>query len=144
MAGQLTESPYTVPGVSDGGAHTKFFIGGAWTTDMLRWMVRDEKKMSLEEAHFRLSALPAHIGGFHDRGVLREGAPADVVVYDLDELDIQPDWVGRVEFDLPGGEWRRVQEAKGYKSIIVNGEETFNEGKCTGAEPGRLLRHGRG
>ena len=43
-----------------------------------------------------------------------------------------------------GGEWRRVQRAKGYQSIIVNGEETFADGACTGATPGRLLRHGRG
>ena len=39
---------------------------------------------------------------------------------------------------------RRVQHAKGYRSIIVNGEETFSDGECTGATPGRLLRHGRG
>jgi N-acyl-D-aspartate/D-glutamate deacylase len=40
--------------------------------------------------------------------------------------------------------WRRVQRAKGYRSIIVNGGETFAEGKCTGATPGKLLRHGVG
>ena len=144
MAAQITESPYTFPGVSDGGAHTKFFIGGAYTTDFLRWLVRDEQKITLEEAHYRLSALPAHAAGFKDRGTLREGAPADVVVYDMDELDMQPDWVGEVVHDLPGGEWRRIMRPKGYKSIIVNGEETFRDGECTGAEPGMLLRHGRG
>jgi N-acyl-D-amino-acid deacylase len=46
--------------------------------------------------------------------------------------------------DLPGGEWRRVQRAKGYHQIIVNGEVTFEDGECTGATPGRLLRGGRG
>jgi N-acyl-D-amino-acid deacylase len=74
--------------------------------------------------------------------VLREGAAADVVVYNLDELDIDPDWIGEITHDFPGGEWRRVQRAKGYKAIIVNGEMTFDEGKCTGATPGKLLRHG--
>jgi N-acyl-D-aspartate/D-glutamate deacylase len=138
----INDSMYTFPGVSDGGAHTKFFTGGAFTTDFLRWIVRDEGKVTLEEAHYRLSALPAHAAGFRDRGVLREGAWADVVVYDLKGLDIEPDWIGEVTHDLPGGEWRRVQRAKGYRSIIVNGVETFSEDKCTGATPGKLLRHG--
>ncbi len=139
----VNNSMFTFPGVSDGGAHTKFFTGGAFTTDFLRWLVRDEQKITLEEAHYRLSALPAHAAGFRDRGVLREGAAADVVVYDLDGLDIEPDWIGEVAHDLPGGEWRRVQRSKGYRSIIVNGEETFADGKCTGATPGKLLRHGK-
>ena len=144
MAEIFNASPYTFPGVSDGGAHTKFFTGGAFTTDFLRWLVRDEQKITLEEAHYRLSALPAHAAGFRDRGMLREDLAADVVVYDLDGLDVEPDWVGEITHDFPGGEWRRVQRAKGYRSIIVNGEETFAEGKCTGATPGKLLRHGVG
>jgi N-acyl-D-aspartate/D-glutamate deacylase len=138
----INGSMYTFPGVSDGGAHTKFFTGGSFTTDFLRWMVRDEQRVTLEEAHYRLSALPAHAAGFRDRGTLREGAWADVVVYDLNGLDIAPDWIGEVTQDLPGGEWRRVQHAKGYRSIIVNGVETFADDKCTGATSGKLLRHG--
>ena len=141
---ELMEAPYTLPGVSDGGAHTKFFTGGAWPTDLLKWLVRDEAKLTLEEAHYRLSALPAHAAGFRDRGVLREGAAADVVVYAMEELDMEPQWIGEVVEDLPGGEWRRVQRAKGYKDIIVNGQVTFEDGVCTGATPGKLLRHGRG
>jgi N-acyl-D-amino-acid deacylase len=144
MAEMLTQSPYAIPGVSDGGAHTKFFTGGAYTTDLLTWLVRDEAVVSLEEAHYRLSNLPAHAAGFRDRGVLREGAAADVVVYDLEDLAIDPPWIGDVATDLPGGEWRRVQRAIGYSSILVNGVETFASGECTGATPGRLLRHGMG
>ena len=86
MAEIINNSQFTFPGVSDGGAHTKFFTGGAFTTDFLRWMVRDEQKITLEEAHYRMSALPAHAAGFKDRGVLREGQLADVVVYDLKGL----------------------------------------------------------
>ncbi|MPY95718.1 MAG: amidohydrolase family protein [Acidimicrobiia bacterium] len=144
MAEMMNESPYSLPGVSDGGAHTKFFTGGSWSTDMLRWLVRDEQKVTLEEAHYRMSTLAAHAAGFRDRGTLREGAAADVVVYDLEEVEIDPTWIGEVVHDLPGGEWRRVQRAKGYKSILVNGEVTYDEGECTGATPGKLLRHGRG
>ncbi len=143
MAEMINDSDYTFPGVSDGGAHTKFFTGGAFTTDFLSWLVRDEQRITLEEAHYRMSALPAKAAGFKERGVLRPGWAADVVVYDLNGLGIEPDWIGEVVHDFPGGEWRRIQRAKGYHSIIVNGEETFRDGKCSGATPGRLLRQGR-
>ncbi len=143
MAEMINDSDYTFPGVSDGGAHTKFFTGGAFTTDFLSWLVRDEQRITLEEAHYRLSALPAKAAGFHDRGALRPGWAADVVVYDLNGLGIEPDWIGEVVHDFPGGEWRRIQRAKGYHAIVVNGEVTFRDGKCTGATPGRLLRQGR-
>jgi N-acyl-D-aspartate/D-glutamate deacylase len=143
MAEMMNDSEYAIPGVSDGGAHTKFFTGGAYTTDFLSWLVRDEGLVSLEEAHYRLSNLPAQAAGFKDRGVLREGAAADVVVYDLDALAIDPPWIGSVEHDLPANEWRRVQRAIGYRAIIVNGVVTFADGACTGATPGKLLRHGR-
>jgi N-acyl-D-aspartate/D-glutamate deacylase len=141
---EMMSSPYAIPGVSDGGAHTKFFTGGAYSTDFLTWLVRDEGKITLEEAHYRLSNLAAQAAGFKDRGVLREGAAADVLVYDLDELAIDPPWIGEALYDLPGGEWRRVQRAKGYQQIIVNGEVTFEDGECSGATPGALLRGGRG
>ena len=88
---EMMSSPYAIPGVSDGGAHTKFFTGGAYSTDFLTWLVRDEGKITLEEAHYRLSNLAAQAAGFKDRGVLREGAAADVLVYDLEELAIEPD-----------------------------------------------------
>jgi len=142
MAEMMNDSAYAIPGVSDGGAHTKFFTGGAYTTDFLTWLVRDEKLVSLEEAHYRLSNLPAQAAGFEDRGVLEEGAAADIVVYDMDELAIDPPWIGNIEHDLPAGEWRRVQRAIGYKNIIVNGEVTFEDGDCTGVTPGKLLRNG--
>ena len=141
---EMIGSPYAIPGVSDGGAHTKFFTGGAYTTDFLTWLVRDEGAVSLEDAHYKLSNAAARAAGFQDRGVLREGAAADVLVYDLDELAIDPPWIGDVTDDLPGGEWRRVQRAIGYQQIIVNGEVTFEAGECTGATPGQLLRGGRG
>ena len=100
--------------------------------------------MSLEEAHWRLSFVPAWIIGLGDRGVLREGMAADVIVYDLDGLDIAPFWSGEIVHDLPAQEWRRVSHAKGYRAIIVNGVVTFEDGECTMATPGKLLRHGVG
>ncbi|PCH52206.1 MAG: aminoacylase, partial [Cellvibrionales bacterium] len=142
MAEIMNNSDYTFPGVSDGGAHTKFFTGGGFTTDFLKWLVRDEARITLEEAHYRLSALPAKAAGFKDRGTLKQGAWADIVVYDLDKLDCGGGWVGDIAYDLPGGEWRRIQKAIGYRAIMVNGVVTFEDGECTGAVPGKLLRNG--
>ena len=138
---EVLDSPHVVAGTSDGGAHIKFFTGGIYPTDILTWLVRDEKVMTLEDAQYKLSYLPAHFGGFKDRGVIREGAPADIVVYDLDKLEALPSEIAE---DLPGGEWRRIQRANGYNWILVNGEVTFEDGVPTGALPGRLLRNGRG
>ena len=138
---EVLDSLYTIPGVSDGGAHVKFITGGVFPTELIIWLVRDEKVLSLEDAHHKLSFLPAFFGGFKDRGFLREGSPADILVYDLDQLEILPSEVAE---DLPGGEWRRVRKAKGYNWIMVNGQVTFEDGEPTGEMPGRFLTHGRG
>ena len=64
---------------------------------------------------------------------------ADLIVYDLEALAARP---AEVLHDLPAGEWRRVRRADGYRFIMVNGQVTFEDGKCTHATPGRLLRFG--
>ncbi len=136
---EMLNYPYLIPGVSDGGAHTKFFTGGQYPTEFLEKLVREHGMLSLEDAHWRLSALPALCAGFRDRGFIREGAPADVVVYDFEKLHVRP---MEIVHDLPGGEWRRVRKADGYRWILVNGEVTMQDGVQTGASSGRLLRHG--
>src|SRR5947208_1942480 len=136
---EIIDYEWIVPGVSDGGAHTKFFTGGRYPTEFLSRIVREEAMCSLEHAHWRLSALPAHCAGFRDRGTLVEGAPADVIVYDLEKLACLPT---EVAHDFPGGEWRRIQRAQGYRFVLVNGEVTIEDDRETGIHPGRLLRHG--
>ena len=143
MVGELMRDPFVIAGISDGGAHTKFFTGGSYTTDLLTWLVRDTRQLTLEEAHYHLSYLPAQAAGFIDRGFLREGAPADLVVYDLKQLRRTPEWDYEIAHDFPAGEWRRVQRAEGYRWTLVNGEITFEDHRCTGATPGRLLRNRR-
>ena len=138
--GELARNQHIIPGVSDGGAHTKFFTGGSFTTDFLTWLVRDNRELTLEQAHYRLSYLPAQAAGFTDRGFLREGAPADIVIYDLENLKRVPEVDYEIVRDFPADEWRRVQRAEGYRWIMVNGKVTFKDGECTGAIPGQLLR----
>ena len=136
---EVINAPFTLPGLSDGGAHMKFLTTGRYPTDFIGRLVRDNNLMDLEQAHWRLSGYSAMAAGFTDRGLLREGAPADIVVYDYDELDSLPP--ERLH-DFPADDWRLVQKSKGYRLTIVNGEVTFQDGECTGATPGSLLRHG--
>lgn len=138
-AQEVMTSPYTLAGVSDGGAHMKFLTAGIWPTDLLTWMVRDNRILTLEDAHHRLSGMQAWAAGMTDRGLVREGLAADLMIYDLDALRVGP---VEIVNDLPAGEWRRIQRAEGYRWIMVNGQVTFEDGKCTGATPGRLLRFG--
>lgn len=138
---EIVQSDLTLLGVSDGGAHTKFFTAGRYPTETIESLVRENKVMSLEEAHWKLSALPSWCAGFKNRGTIREGAPADLVVYDFDSLKVLPMEIAR---DLPGDEWRRVQRAEGYHYVLVNGEITIRNDTPTGVTPGKLLRHGEG
>lgn len=138
--GELVRNQHIMPGISDGGAHTKFFTGGSFTTDMITWLVRETGELTLEQAHYRLSYLPAQAAGFLDRGFLREGAPADIVIYDFERLRRVPEVDYEVAYDFPAHEWRRIQRAEGYRYILVNGVVTFQDGVCTHATPGKLLR----
>ena len=136
---ELVDDPYVLFGVSDGGAHTKFLTAGRYPTETICKVVREHKMISLEEAHWRLSALPAEVAGFRGRGQLRVGAPADIVIYDFDGLRVLRD---EIVHDLPGGEWRRIQRSEGYRYILVNGQVTMRNGQPTHTHSGRLLRHG--
>ncbi len=137
---EIANCPYAVPGLSDGGAHTKFLTTGTYPTEFLATWVRDHGVMDLEDAHWRLSAYSAQAAGIADRGIIAEGMPADIVVYELDALGLEPS--ERV-YDWPGGAWRLDRRARGWRWTLVNGEVTFEDGACTLATPGHLLRHGR-
>ena len=81
--------------------------------------------LSLEEAHWRLSALPASLRRLpRPRHAAARARPADIVVYDFERLGVLP---SEVAHDLPGGEWRRIQRAEGYRWILVNGEVTIEQ-----------------
>lgn len=137
---EVLDNPYVVPGISDGGAHCHFVVQGAYPTDLLEWMVREEGLISAEKAHYGLSRLPAHMIGLGDRGIIREGAPADIVVYNPDTIKRTPSW-DKMEklYDLPAGGWRRAQRAEGLNYTLVNGTVTFEGLECTGETPGELM-----
>jgi N-acyl-D-amino-acid deacylase len=141
MHRQLASDPYSIPGISDGGAHTKYSTSGHYPTLYLTTYVREHGWHTLEEAHWRLAGLPAFCSGFKDRGVIEEGAPADIVIYDFDALAITPK---ETAYDYPAGEWRVIDRAEGYHYFIVNGQITMEDAKLTDAPSGQLLRGGRG
>ena len=137
---EILNHPFTHPCVSDGGAHTRYQTLGSWPVNMIADRVRDQGMMTLEEAHYKMSSLPAAIAGFTDRGIIKEGLAADIIVYNFDEIGLQYD-SPVYDTDFPGGERRIIQKAKGIRYTLVNGEVTFTEGTvCTGATPGKLLR----
>jgi N-acyl-D-amino-acid deacylase len=90
--------------------------------------VRDEKLVTLAEAIRRLSGLPAANLGLADRGVLRRGAFADVVVFDPATI------ADRATYENPH------QYAVGMRHVLVNGVPVLRDGEHTGATPGRALK----
>ena len=133
------KNPYSHISVSDGGAHTRFTSLAIWPIYFLAHWVRDKEAVSLEQAHYKISALPAWFAPFRDRGTLRIGSWADIMVYNQAELGLLYE---RPIFatDFPGGERRLVQKPTGLHYTIVNGTVTFEGNDCTGALPGKLLR----
>ena len=133
----LLASPHTIIGLSDAGAHVVFDAGYGYATLVLGRWVREEGAMPLEEAVRKLTFMQASVFGIHDRGLLRPGMAADVVVFD-------PDTVAALEpeetHDLPGGLMRLRQLATGVDFTIVNGQVLIEDGKHTGAYPGRVVR----
>jgi N-acyl-D-aspartate/D-glutamate deacylase len=110
-----------------------------WPVHFLSHWIRDRQLMTLEQAHYKMSAYPAWLADYKDRGALRKGAWADIMIYDMDQLGYvynRPIYAN----DFPGGERRKVQKPVGIRYILVNGTVTFQENQCTGALPGKLLR----
>ena len=131
------QNPIVMPGSSDGGAHLASFTGADYTTRFLTDWVPET--ISLEQAIWRNTLMPATVHGIPDRGVLREGAWADVLVIDPDRLRAGEAYLAR---DFPSETERYVIDAEGYVASVVNGEILLREGQHTGALPGRVIRGG--
>ena len=134
---ELIKHPRTVVTFSDSGAHVSQLMDASLQTHLLSHWVRAKQALTLEEAVRMLTFDTATHWGFADRGLIRAGLAADLMVFD-------PDTVGpempEVVNDLPAGAKRLVQRARGISATVVNGEILLRDGKHTGALPGRLLR----
>jgi len=131
----LVDHPLAMAGSSDGGAHLMSFVGADYTTRLLTEWV--PAHLSFEEAVRRLTAIPAATHGLRDRGAVRVGAWADLVLVDRESLGVGATrWVD----DFPAGAGRLVVDATGYRAVIVNGEVLLDDGVATGTLPGHVLR----
>ncbi len=140
MRADSWHDPRTIIGASDAGAHLDMIDTFACGTALLGAAVRDRKLMKLEDAIQQLTQAPAQLYGIRDRGVLRSGAFADVVVFDPDTIGVGP---VHTRYDLPGGAGRLYAEAEGVAHVLVNGREIARGKDLTGDRPGTLLRSGR-
>jgi N-acyl-D-aspartate/D-glutamate deacylase len=129
-----------VPSQSDAGAHlnSNFCTAGESSYVLAEW-VRERQLLTLEEAVRRSTFQPARIMGLHDRGLLREGLVADLMVFDLARIGVRED---EETHDGPSGAARRVQRADGVDWVVVGGQVVLDHGEHTGALPGRVLRAG--
>src|SRR5207302_11495765 len=107
----LLRSPHVMAGSSDAGAHLLSFCGVDFTTRLLTEWVPDV--LSFEAAVAKLTQIPAQVHGVTDRGVLREGAAADLLVIDREQLGTA---TPRFTADFPAGSGRFVVDARGYPS----------------------------
>ena len=127
----------TLATFSDSGAHVCQEMGSSLQTHLLSYWVRARQAFTLEEAVRKLTFDNASAWDLNDRGLLRTGYRADVVVFD--EQRVRPA-MPTVETDLPGGARRLVQKAEGIAATVVNGQVTLENGEPTGRTPGVLLR----
>ena len=137
----MLQHPRTLATFSDSGAHVCQEMGSSLQTHLLNYWVRQKQAFSLEQAVRMLTFDNASAFEFNDRGLLRPGYRADVVVFDADTIRPR---LPTVETDLPGGARRLVQKADGIAATVVNGAVTFRHGASTGVYPGQLIRANQG
>ncbi|MEM9176559.1 MAG: amidohydrolase family protein [Myxococcota bacterium] len=113
-------------GLSDAGAHVGMLCDAPLPTDLLGNWVREREVLPLEKAVHKLTGEPAGIFRFEDRGVLREGAHADVCVFDPNE--VAPGPIRRVQ-DFPADADRlTADEPSGIRHVLVNGTPICEDG----------------
>jgi N-acyl-D-aspartate/D-glutamate deacylase len=141
---KLITDKNTVIGLSDAGAHASQLCDAGLPTYLLGHWVREKQVIAFEEAIRMLTSRPAEVFGISDRGLLKIGRPADVLI-----IDPQTVHCGKLEriYDQPANQDRLIAEAFGIESVIVNGTLLRQQGEDQldplGKLPGRLLRSGK-
>ena len=134
---QMMKHPRSVVTFSDSGAHVAQIMDSSLQTHLLSHWVRDKQEFTLEEAVRLITYDTATAWGLHDRGLIREGMNADLVVFDPDTIaQDMPELIN----DLPAGAPRLKQTATGISTTVVNGEIHLQNNEHTGNLPGQLVR----
>jgi len=134
---EMMRHPRSVVTFSDSGAHVAQIMDSSLQTHLLSHWVREKQEFTLEEAVRLLTYDTATAWGLHDRGLLREGMNADVLV--MDPATVAP-LMPQVVHDLPAGAKRLLQKSVGIPYTIVNGQVMLEGNRPTGTLPGRLAR----
>lgn len=133
----MMKHPRSVVTFSDSGAHVSQIMDSSLQTHVLSHWVREKQELTLEEAIRMLTFVPASNWGLQNRGLLRTGWAADVIVFDPKKISPM---LPTLDHDLPAGARRLKQKATGLKTTIVNGQVLLKNNEHTGALPGQLLR----
>jgi N-acyl-D-aspartate/D-glutamate deacylase len=137
---EVLTDPGTVIGASDAGAHLDMTAIYSYATVTLQELVREQHLLELEEAVHLLTQVPADLYGLKERGMLKEGAHADIVMFDEESVGAtEPKTI----YDLPCGAARLYSEATGINRVFVNGEAIVEQGEFTDRRPGKFLRSGQ-
>jgi N-acyl-D-amino-acid deacylase len=130
---------HMIIGTGDGGAHADRDDGAEWSTYFIRSWLLDREQFSLEDGIRRITHIPAMVTGLKGRGLLARGYHADITMFDPARIALGKKSLVR---DMPGGEERWQVGCTGVVRVIVNGETIVENGRLTGARPGRVLRVG--
>jgi N-acyl-D-amino-acid deacylase len=134
---RLMRHPATVMTFSDSGAHVSQISDACIHSHLIAYFCREKQLLSLPEAVEMITGRAARAWNFADRGVIREGAIADINIFDPATFGPR---VPEVVHDLPTAARRLSQRATGIKATIVSGEVLIEDGQYTGAVPGKLIR----
>jgi N-acyl-D-amino-acid deacylase len=134
---RLVAHPAAMIGASDAGAHILANTDSCYAVWTLQHWVRERRVLSLERAVAMLTGDQARLLGFADRGLLRPGLAADLVLFDPERIATT-----RVRYvdDQPADGRRLITDAVGMEMSVVNGVVATRQGASTGARPGRRLR----
>ena len=140
MRAELWQDERAIIGGSDAGAHLDRMCGAPYPTRWLSDCIRGRQLVPVEHAVKMMTSAPARLFGFTDRGVLREGAFADVVVFDPQAVGSED---AALVTDLPGDSSRLTAGSFGVKRVLVNGVVIVENGVANGRVPGSVLKSGR-
>lgn len=139
LCAQLFKDPRTIVSLSDGGAHADMLCDAGFATYLLGYWVRERQAIGLEAAVRKLTADQADFYGLHDRGRIRTGLAADLVLFDAATVGspLTPEAVS----DFPAGCRRYITRPTGIEKVVVGGEVVVANGQPTGARPGTVVTH---
>jgi N-acyl-D-aspartate/D-glutamate deacylase len=140
LRGKIWQDDRALIGASDAGAHLDMIDTFSFSTTVLQEGVRNHGVVSLEDAVRLMTERPARYAGLIDRGQLRPGYHADIVIFDRDTVGRGPTYN---RFDVPGDQFRVYADAEGVHHVFVNGVQIVRDGEHTGSLPGTVLRSGR-